>query len=155
MLEFERNPHCPPPTVLLAEDDPGHARLIQSNLRESGIKNPIQHFEDGAALLDFLHAKSDAAPALDFTNAYVLLLDIRMPKVSGDEALAKIKEHSQLRLIPVVMLTTTDDPKEIRRCFELGCNQYVTKPVDYDQFVTVIQRLGAFLQITCVPVLGG
>lgn len=84
-------------------------------------------------------------------NRYLLLLDIRMPKVSGEEVLRRIREHPRLRVIPVIILTTTDDPREIRRCHELGCNEYITKPVEYDQFVAVIQRLGFFLQIVRVP----
>jgi CheY-like chemotaxis protein len=74
-----------------------------------------------------------------------------MPKVSGEEVLRRIREHPRLRVIPVIILTTTDDPREIRRCHELGCNEYITKPVEYDQFVAVIQRLGFFLQIVRVP----
>lgn len=155
MQAFERTPLCRQPTVLLAEDDAGHARLIQRNLRESGIENPIQHFVDGAALLDFLFMKSKGSSGPDFRHAYVLLLDIRMPKVSGDEVLAQLKGHPRLRLLPVVMLTTTDDPREMRHCFELGCNEYITKPVDYDQFVSVIQKLGAFLSVACAPALEG
>lgn len=139
--------------VLLAEDDPGHARLIVSNLRNSGISNRILHFENGEELLHFLELKENGDPRIDFRKAYQLLLDVRMPKLSGDKVLAQIKQHPRLRLIPVIMLTTTDDPAEVRRCFELGCNDYVTKPVDYDEFVKVIQLLGSFLQVTTVPPL--
>ena len=140
-----------PVRLLLAEDDPGHASLIQRHFREVGISNDIQHFEDGEQLLKFLTAEvmeSDESP-----HSYLLLLDIRMPKMSGDEVLAQIKEHPRLKLMPVVMLTTTDDPREIRRCFELGCNEYITKPVEYEKFVAAVKRLGMFLQIVSVPPL--
>lgn len=143
-----------PVRLLLAEDDPGHASLIKRHFREVGIANDITHFEDGDKLLKFL--KGDVAPHLaDRPQHYLLLLDIRMPKMSGDEVLAQIREHPKLKLMPVVMLTTTDDPKEIRRCFELGCNEYITKPVEYEKFVAAIKRLGMFLQIVSVPPLEG
>jgi CheY-like chemotaxis protein len=139
--------------LLLAEDDPGHARLIRNKLRDSGISNNVRHFEDGQAILDFLTEKQNGGDQVDFSHAYLLLLDIRMPKVSGDEVLKRIKSDPVLRLMPVIMLTTTDDPREVRRCHELGCNEYVTKPVDYRAFTDVIRRLGLFLQIVRVPPL--
>ena len=137
--------------LLLAEDDPGHAKLIQNNLADVGINNRIRHFKDGQEVIDFLWAKHNGDEKIDFANAYMLLLDIRMPKLSGDEVLKRVKEHPALRLMPVIMLTTTDDPQEVRRCHELGCNEYITKPIEYDQFVEVIKRLGLFLQIVRVP----
>lgn len=139
--------------ILLAEDDPGHATLVKNNLRTVGIRNTIRRFEDGQQVLDFLADKQNGSEHVDFENAYLLLLDIRMPKVSGDEVLKHVKANSKLRLMPVIMLTTTDEPQEIRRCHELGCNDYITKPVDYDEFVDVIKRLGMFLHIMRVPPL--
>lgn len=137
--------------ILLAEDDPGHARLIQSNLRDVCIQNKILHFKDGQEIIDFLWEKHNGHETVDFSQAYLLLLDIRMPKLSGDEVLKRIKEHPDLKVLPVIMLTTTDDPTEVRRCHELGCNEYVTKPVEYSSFVEVIKRVGMFLQIVRVP----
>lgn len=140
-------------TLLLADDDAGHVTLIRNNLREVGLANPIVQFNDGQEVLDFLFETKDDDEPIDFEHAYLLLLDIRMPKVSGDEVLRRIKEDKRLRLIPVIMLTTTDDPREVRRCHELGCSEYITKPIDYDSFIEVIRRLGMFLQIVRIPSL--
>lgn len=134
--------------ILLADDDAGHATLIKNNLRDVGLVNRIHHFADGQAVLDFLSEATD-----EITHSYLLLLDIRMPMISGIEVLRRIKDDARLRLLPVIMLSTTDDPGEIRKCHELGCNEYITKPVEYDQFVEVIRRLGLFLQIVRVPEL--
>jgi CheY-like chemotaxis protein len=84
-------------------------------------------------------------------TAYVLLLDIRMPKMDGTQVLKKLKEHPELRKMPVVMITTTDDPREVEKCHELGCNNYITKPIDYDSFVNTIRQLGLFLAVVRVP----
>ncbi len=137
--------------ILMAEDDAGHATLVRNNLRATGIINPIRHFSDGQQILDVLMQEVAPNSTSHIANRYLLLLDIRMPKVSGEEVLRRLREHPRLRVIPVIVLTTTDDPREIRRCHELGCNEYITKPVEYDQFVMVIQRLGFFLQIVRVP----
>jgi CheY-like chemotaxis protein len=81
----------------------------------------------------------------------LVLLDIKMPRVDGIEVLRQIKADPRTALIPVIMLTTTDDPREIQRCYELGCSVYITKPVDYQGFVEAIKRLGLFLQVVRVP----
>jgi CheY-like chemotaxis protein len=140
--------------IIIAEDDAGHARLIQKNLGRVGLHNPIQFFENGQDVLDFLfrrgpglHRKTD--------TAYLLMLDIRMPKVDGVEALRQIKEDSSLRKLPVIMLTTTDDPREIARCHLLGCNSYIVKPVDYDKFAEAIKQLGLFVSLVQVPEING
>lgn len=151
-MKNENGQSSPLPTeILLAEDDDGHATLIRNNLRDVGIINPIRHFGDGQEILDFLFELPARTADVDFERAYLLLLDIRMPKVSGDEVLRRIKQDEKLKLIPVIMLTTTDDPREIRRCHEYGCSEYVTKPVEYARFIEVIRRLGLFLQIVRVP----
>jgi len=149
-------------TILIAEDDDGHAELISDNLLGAGITNPIIRFRNGQEALDFFFNSSPSHPAADSTRAvprripgqsYMLLLDIRMPKVGGVEVLRQIKSDPELRNIPVIMLTTTDDPCEIQHCYELGCNCYVTKPVDYRQFSEILIRLGLFLLVVQVPVL--
>ncbi|MCP5047598.1 MAG: response regulator [bacterium] len=136
--------------VLIADDDMGHATLIQKNLKRSGLTNNITHFKDGRELLDFLFKEGQAS---DFHNgrSYLLLLDIRMPKVDGVEALHRIKEDPYFKKIPVIMLTTTDDPGEIEKCHRLGCNSYIVKPINYGKFVEAIKKLGVFLQVIEVP----
>ena len=140
--------------ILIAEDDAGHARLIEKNLGRVGLHNPIQRFENGQEVLDFLFRLGPGPHRLTNT-AYLLLLDIRMPKVDGVEALRQIKEDAALRKLPVIMLTTTDDPREIERCHLLGCNSYIVKPVDYDKFAEAIKQLGMFMSLVQVPEING
>ena len=139
--------------VLIAEDDEGHAVLIQKNLRRAGIDNPLLVFPDGQATLDYLFQRGQ--PHRRPGTPCVLLLDIRMPKADGIEVLRQVKADPELKKLPVIMLTTTDDPREVDRCHELGCNTYITKPIDYNQFVEAIRRLGLFLSMAEVPRLNG
>ncbi len=138
----------------MAEDDEGHATLVKRNLARSGITNELIHFKDGQELLNFFF-KKDQTPNWQEKQAYLLLLDIRMPKVDGVEVLRQLKEHAVLKKMPVTMLTTTDDPQEIERCHEIGCNSYITKPIDYENFVNTIRQLGLYLTIVQVPTLNG
>jgi CheY-like chemotaxis protein len=135
--------------ILIAEDDPGHVRLIEKNLHRAGLHNPIQHFQNGQEILDHLFGDGSAKHA-----SCLLLLDIRMPKVDGVEVLRRIKADARLRKMPVIMLTTTDDPREVQRCHDLGCSNYIVKPVDYDKFAEAIQQLGLFVALVEVPELG-
>lgn len=134
--------------ILITEDDPGHALLIKKNLQRAGIGNEIIHFNDGKEVLDFLFSERDDKHK---DQHYLLLLDIRMPKVDGIEVLRQIKQDTELRKIPIIMITTTDDPLEVEKCYQLGCNIYITKPVDYDKFVDAIKRLGLFIMVVEIP----
>ena len=136
--------------IIIAEDDAGHARLIEKNLARVGLHNAIQRFENGQEVLDFLFRRGPG-PHRRSETAYLLLLDIRMPKVDGVEVLQQIKNDPALRKLPVTMLTTTDDPREIERCHSLGCNSYIVKPVDYDKFAEAISQLGLFVSLVQVP----
>jgi CheY-like chemotaxis protein len=138
-------------TILITEDDEGHAMLIQKNLRRAGITNRFKHFRDGQEVLDFLFGRGDEK--IDESRSYLLLLDIRMPRVDGIEVLRQIKSDDSLRRIPVIMITTTDDPQEVNQCHVLGCNNYITKPVDYSRFIEAIRQLGLFFSIVEVPSL--
>jgi len=144
---FEKNV-----TLLIAEDDDGHAELIEENLRDSGLENVIIRFRDGQEVLDFLFAgPSKTAPRRLPGGTYVLLLDIRMPRVDGVEVLRQLKQSPELKSMPVIMLTTTDDPQEIQSCYSLGCNCYITKPIDCQKFSEMLIRLGLFLFVVQVP----
>lgn len=132
--------------ILIAEDDDGHAELIKDSLREAGVTNEIIRFADGQETVDYLLTN----PELDMRPC-LLLLDIRMPRMDGIDVLKRLRSNQRTRNIPVIMLTTTDDPREIRQCYELGCNCYVTKPVDYQKFSEVMNRLGLFLVIIQIP----
>ncbi len=136
--------------ILVADDDEGHARLIEKNLRRAGLQNEIRRFADGQEILDFLFRRGEA-PGRDDDTPYLLLLDIRMPKVDGVEVLRQLKADPELRKIPVSMLTTTDDPREVERCHGLGCSNYLVKPVDYDRFSEAMKQLGLFISLVQVP----
>ena len=140
--------------ILLAEDDEGHAALIRKNLKRSGILNDIIHFKDGQETLDYLLGKH---PKLKRVSGipHLLLLDIRMPKVDGVEVLQQVKADPELCKMPVIMITTTDDPREVSKCHALGCSNYITKPIDYDKFVDAIRKLGLFLMVVEVPGIDG
>ena len=140
--------------ILIAEDDEGHASLIRKNLRRAGVSNEILHFKDGQEALDFLMG-NDNEHHRKSGSAYLLLLDIRMPKVDGVEVLRQIKGDEELRKMPVIMITTTDDPREVENCHRLGCSNYITKPIDYKKFVESIRQLGLFLMVVEVPSING
>jgi CheY-like chemotaxis protein len=137
--------------VIIAEDDDGHAALIQKNLQRAGIINDKLRFRNGEEVLDFLFDRHENKRNPDLS--YLLLLDIRMPRVDGIEVLRQIKEDEGLRKLPVIMLTTTDDPVEVDKCHQLGCNNYIVKPLNYEHFVDVIKRLGLFMKIVQIPKL--
>jgi CheY-like chemotaxis protein len=138
-----------PWTLLLAEDDDGHASLIQRNLQRAGFPYPIVRVLDGQELLDYVHAAGAHAdrPQVD----WVVLLDINMPRIDGIEALRQLKADDRTAKIPLIMLTTTDDPREIDRCYAYGCNVYITKPVEYAAFVEAVTSLGLVLKTVKVP----
>ncbi|MBI9043864.1 MAG: response regulator [Anaerolineaceae bacterium] len=142
-------------TILIAEDDDGHAELIQEGLRHSGVHNPIIRFSDGEEVSNFFSGKGEFSPednvdAYQPSKAYLLLLDIKMPRMDGVEVLRIMKSDPKLKEIPVIMLTTTDDPREIKHCYALGCNLYITKPVEFQKFSNILKRLGLFIQIVKV-----
>lgn len=140
--------------ILIAEDDAGHARLIEKNLTRAGLHNAIQRFDNGQAVLDFLFRRGPGAHRAQDTP-YLLLLDIRMPQVDGIEVLRQVKEHPELRKVPVIMLTTTDDPREVERCHAIGCASYIVKPVDYEKFAEAIKSLGLYISLVKVPEING
>ena len=135
--------------IVMIEDDEGHARLIEKNIRRAGIMNDIRHFTDGGSALDYMFNAADG-PAK--SGPAMILLDLNLPDMSGTDILARIKaEGSPLKRTPVVVLTTTDDKVEIERCYDLGCNVYITKPVNYESFAQAIRQLGLFLSVIQVP----
>ena len=136
-----------PVNIVMSEDDEGHARLIEKNIRRAGISNRIHHFADGTSALDFLF-NAPEGPSLN--GPALVLLDLNLPDMSGTDILAKIKDGA-LKRTPVVVLTTTDDKVEIQRCYDLGCNVYITKPVNYESFADAIRQLGLFLSVIQVP----
>jgi CheY-like chemotaxis protein len=139
-----------PVTIVMIEDDEGHARLIERNIRRSGVNNQILPFTNGTAATRYLFG-GDGSGFDHKGEALLILLDLNLPDMTGIEILRKIKENKYLKSTPVVVLTTTDDSMEINRCYELGCNVYITKPVNYDSFANAIRQLGLFFSVIQVP----
>jgi CheY-like chemotaxis protein len=133
-------------TILIAEDDDGHAELIKAGLEESGVCNTMLRFSNGEEVWHFL-SRTGHENGRDPHRAYLLLLDIRMPRMDGIEVLKRMKTDKALKEIPIIMLTTTDDPREVEECYKLGCNIYITKPLEFGSFAEVLKRLGLFIQI--------
>lgn len=137
-------------TMLLVEDDAGHARLIEKNLRRANITNQIMQVSDGQQAIDYLfkegrYAGSPHDPPL------LVLLGLNLPVLNGYQVLKRMKADAATRRIPVIMLTTTDDAREITKCYDLGCNVYITKPIDYQQFSDAIRKIGLFLSVVSIP----
>ncbi len=139
-----------PLSILLAEDDAGHATLVQRNMRRAGVENEVVWVKDGQEALDYVRSEG-AYAGRPHTAPLVILLDINMPRMGGLEALRQLKQDERTKTIPVVMLTTSDDPREVENCYALGCGLYIIKPVEYDAFCEVVKRIGMFLQIVVVP----
>ncbi|MBV9748982.1 MAG: response regulator [Acetobacteraceae bacterium] len=135
-----------PVKIVMVEDDEGHARLIEKNIRRANINNEIIHFTAGGEALDYLFTRE-----VRENGPLLVLLDLNLPDMQGTDILAKLKGDEHLKRSPVVVLTTTDDKVEIQRCYDLGCNVYITKPVDYESFAVAIRQLGLFLSVIQVP----
>ena len=140
-------------SIILIEDDDGHATLIERNLRRAGLTNGFIRLSDGQEALDYFFGEG-AVFQRDPPPAPVILLDLKMPRIDGLEVLRRLKADKRTASLPVIVLTTTDDPREIGLCYELGCNVYVTKPVEYDAFIEAVRRLGFFLQVVKLPTGG-
>lgn len=134
---------------LLAEDNPGDVRLTKEALRESKIRNNLNVVPDGVEAMAFLRREGKYA---DAPTPDVVLLDLNLPKKDGREVLAEIKSDPTLKRIPVVIITSSEAEQDILRTYDLHANCYVTKPVDLDQFIKVIQSIESFwLTIVKLP----
>lgn len=138
------------PVILLAEDDDGHAGLIIKSLKRSGITNTILHFKNGEDTLNFLFRNGDGSHREDGVS-YVLLLDIRMPEIDGIQVMRQVKQDEELSEIPIIMVTTTEDPVEIEKCRKLGCHNYFVKPVGFEKFSHVMEQLGQYINEVILP----
>lgn len=137
-------------TIIIVEDDPGHSKLIEKNLRRGGLENPIKAFENGQQALDYLKGQGDFE-GCPLNRCILLLLDLNMPVMNGVELLRILKQDNRLREIPVIILTSTDDQREIDECYRLGCNLYVPKPVEFNRFSEVVRELGLIIGLIAVP----
>lgn len=139
-----------PVTIIMVEDDEGHARLIEKNIRRAGVNNRIVPLTNGTDALDYILGKDRSGKA-GIGKQFLVLLDLNLPDMTGVDILEKVKTNPHTRLTPVVVLTTTDDEREIKRCYDLGANVYITKPVDYENFANAIRQLGLFFSVMQVP----
>jgi CheY-like chemotaxis protein len=144
------NHDAKPVTIIMIEDDEGHARLIEKNIRRAGVNNEIMPFTDGTSALSYLFG-SDGTGTVSAGRQLLILLDLNLPDMTGVDILAKIKSNEHTKRSPVVVLTTTDDSREIQRCYDLGANVYITKPVNYEGFANAIRQLGLFFSVIQVP----
>jgi len=131
----------PPIEILLVEDSPGDVRLTREALVEGKVRNNLHVVEDGVEALRFLRREDKYAAAV---RPDLILLDLNLPKMDGRQVLEKIKADSELRTIPVVILTSSEAEEDICRAYDLHANCYVTKPVDLEQFITVVKSIEMF-----------
>jgi len=130
--------------ILLVEDNPYDAELTIRALKQSKILNHIVHLSDGEEAIDYLFSQGKFKGNVNRNKPRVILLDLKLPKVSGLEVLKKIKEDNELRNIPVVMLTSSKEEKDIAESYKLGVNSYIVKPVAFDKFADAVRDLGLY-----------
>ena len=139
-----------PVIIVMIEDDEGHARLIEKNIRRAGVNNEIVPFANGTDALKYLLG-ADGSGIASGGRQQLILLDLNLPDMTGIDILEKLKANQHTKRSPVVVLTTTDDAREIQRCYDLGANVYITKPVNYEGFANAIRQLGLFFSVMQVP----
>lgn len=133
-----------PPDILLVEDNPSDEELTLHALSQKDLAEDIKVVRDGAEALDFLFRTGKYQELQDTNPPRLILLDLKLPKVNGLEVLKKIKANPQTRNIPVVVLSSSDQEQDIRQCYALGANSFITKPVDFNQFSKTVQQVGAY-----------
>jgi CheY-like chemotaxis protein len=136
--------------ILMVEDDPKDVELTLTALEENNLANEVVVTRDGEQALDYLHCRGEYKTRSS-GNPAVMLLDLKLPKVDGLEVLKQIKSDGELRMIPVVVLTSSKEEKDMVASYKLGVNAYVVKPVDFHEFVNAIKELGVFWAIINEP----
>ncbi|MDB5226726.1 MAG: response regulator [Bacteroidota bacterium] len=137
--------------ILLVEDNASDAEMTILALKKSNLANKLLHVKDGAAALDFIFAEGEFTGRKIEDKPRVILLDLKMPKVNGIEVLQKIRTDERTKRIPVVVLTSSKEDPDIHKCYELGVNSYVVKPVEFDEFQKAISNLGLYWMIVNQP----
>jgi len=139
--------------ILLIEDNPGDVRLTEEALKEGKVINRLSVVPDGVEAIEYLRKRGDYASA---ATPDLVLLDLNLPKKDGREVLAEVKQDPELRKIPVVVLTTSRDEQDILKSYDLHANCYITKPVDFEQFIRVVRAIEDFwLSVVKLPPNGG
>jgi len=133
-----------PINILLVEDDPAHAEIVRRNFEKSRIANRLVHVSDGQAALDYLYCRAAFSDSLQAPRPGLVLLDLRLPKVDGLQVLKTIKGDPDLSKIPVVILTTSAAESDVARAYDCHANSYLVKPVDFTQFVELMEVLGYY-----------
>ena len=130
--------------IILVEDNPSDADLIKRALNKNNVANKILHLKDGQEVLQYLFGEGQWKGRTTANTPKVILLDLKMPKVSGIEVLKKIKSNEETRSIPVVILTSSKEDPDIKECYKLGVNSYVVKPVGFEEFSSTVAQLGLY-----------
>ncbi|MCW3077633.1 MAG: response regulator receiver protein [Bacteroidetes bacterium] len=133
--------------ILLVEDSSADAEMTINALKKNNLANKLLHLKDGAAALDFIFARGNYSDRNILEGPKVILLDLKLPKVNGLEVLQKIRADDRTKSIPVVTLTSSSEDPDIKKCYELGVNSYVVKPVEFDEFQKAILNLGLYWMI--------
>lgn len=133
--------------ILFVEDSMDDVMLTLRALKKSGLTNKIHHVIDGAEALDFLYCKGLYALRNIKEHPKLIMLDLKMPKINGMEVLEKIKSHPEMKSIPVVILTSSEEDPDIQKCYALGANSYIVKPVASDTFFQAVKELGLYWMI--------
>ncbi|HWZ14393.1 MAG TPA: response regulator [Mucilaginibacter sp.] len=133
--------------ILFAEDSMDDATLTIRALTKSGFKNRLLHVKDGAEALDFFYCTGEYTSRNREENPKLILLDLKMPKMSGIQVLEKLKSDPDFKSIPVVILTSSKEDPDIEKCYELGANSYIVKPVDSSNFFQAIEKIGMYWMI--------
>jgi two-component system response regulator len=133
--------------ILVVDDSMDDANLTIRSLKKNNVVNHLFHVKDGAEALDFIFAKGIYSSRANATKPKLILLDLKMPKVNGIEVLEKIKANPETRTIPVVILTSSQEDPDIQKCYKLGANSYITKPVDFEGFSKAIKEVGFYWMV--------
>lgn len=137
--------------IVMVEDNPNDAELITRALRKHNLANRIVHLKDGAEALEFLLPPGDQVHQFDSGVPRVVLLDIKLPKIDGIEVLRMMKSDERTREIPVVILTSSNEDRDIKEAYRLGVNSFVTKPIKFEEFAAVVAKLGIYWLMVNVP----
>ena len=130
------------PLIIIAEDDADDRYLMKTALQESGITGVVEYVENGVELISYLESLNKEDGVVNYPK--FILLDLNMPKMDGREVLKKMKTHEEFRKIPVIIFSTTKNQMEVNRCYDLGANSYIVKPVSYDTLVTTVKEIWSY-----------